>query len=207
MANNLYQRIAAVIKAVSYVKKDVNVSAGAAGSYRGVSHDAVVGKLRTHMAEHGLMATISVESSTTTEGATRSGARRVIYQARYRCRLVNVDDPNDALETIIEAHADDGGDKAPGKALSYALKMFLLKAFLLETGDEEEGRFQPDGGNFITDEQQARLLELVEATESDKDKVLQWLGVTSFAELPAPHYKRAESALLKKLKAPEVAHG
>jgi hypothetical protein len=36
----------------------------------------------------------------------------------------------------------DNQDKAPGKALSYAKKYAVLKLFEIETGEDEESRFQ-----------------------------------------------------------------
>lgn len=196
---NVHQRILDVIRAVGYIRKDVAVNAGHAGTYRGVSHDAVVALLRKPMAEAGLTASISLANSTTTEGLTKSGSRRVIYQATYTCRIVNADDPADFVEGTIEAHADDGGDKAPGKALSYALKMFLLKAFMLETGDDEESRYEPDSGSFITAEQQAHLQDLIDATGTDKARFLAWLKADNLAAIPSGLYQSAEQALIRKL--------
>ena len=51
-----------------------------------------------------------------------------------------MDDPSDKFSIEIEAHALDHGDKAPGKALSYAKKYAVLKLLEIETGEEEEGR-------------------------------------------------------------------
>jgi hypothetical protein len=38
----------------------------------------------------------------------------------------------------------DNADKAPGKALSYAKKYAVLKLFEIETGEDEESRYQKD---------------------------------------------------------------
>jgi hypothetical protein len=54
--------------------------------------------------------------------------------------VVNADDPTDKFSIEIEAHALDHGDKAPGKALSYAKKYAVLKLLDIETGEDEEGR-------------------------------------------------------------------
>jgi hypothetical protein len=62
------------------------------------------------------------------------------FEARYRFDVVNADEPADRLTVEIEAHAIDHGDKAPGKALSYAKKYAVLKLLDIETGEEEEGR-------------------------------------------------------------------
>jgi hypothetical protein len=48
----------------------------------------------------------------------------------------------------LPSHALDNGDKAPGKAISYATKYALLKTFLLETGEDEESRHNPSEYDF-----------------------------------------------------------
>jgi hypothetical protein len=56
--------------------------------------------------------------------------------------VVNIDDPTDRAVLPIEAHALDQGDKAPGKAMSYATKYAMLKLLSLETGEADEGRVE-----------------------------------------------------------------
>jgi len=53
---------------------------------------------------------------------------------------VNVDEPTDVVVVPVAAHAEDMGDKAPGKALSYATKYSILKILLLESGESDESR-------------------------------------------------------------------
>jgi ERF superfamily len=45
------------------------------------------------------------------------------------------------LTVTVNSHAADNQDKAPGKAMSYAVKYAMLKTFGLETGENDEGRF------------------------------------------------------------------
>ena len=73
-------------------------------------------------------------------GETKSGMKKWRYSALFNCSLINADEPSDTYSAVIPAHAEDFGDKAPGKALSYAAKSFLLKAFSLETGESDESR-------------------------------------------------------------------
>ena len=132
---NLHQRIIAVMQQVKYVRKDVTVNAGAGGKYPGVSHDAVASILHGALADNGIVMRVTQDSSQTLEGQTKSGSPKIRYSGWYEVALINADDPQDRETYRVEAHAEDSGDKAPGKALSYAVKMILLKAFVLETGD------------------------------------------------------------------------
>ena len=137
---NIYQRINAVRKAITYIQKDKSVSAGSAGSYRAVTHDAVTGMVRQHLVEHGvIIAPTLIESMFHPK---EEGAKQRLYSASYDVRFINMDAPDECVTIRIEAHALDNGDKAPGKAISYATKYAILKLFNIETGEDEESRYQ-----------------------------------------------------------------
>ena len=195
---NLQQRILAVMGEVGYVQKDAVVSTGG-GSYRGVTHDAVAAMLRGAMAKHGIAMHVTQSGSDTVEGQTRSGGAKIRYAGWYDVTLINADNPDDRQTARIEAHAEDGGDKAPGKALSYAVKMLLLKWFMLETGESDESRYQPDEPILITDEQAREIAELIEETGVNAGKFLHWCGVDSVANIAAKNYQRAVGALRERV--------
>ena len=138
---NTYQRINAVRKAIGYVQKDKAVSTGG-GSYKAVTHDAVTGMVRAALIEHGVVIVPSVLSAVF--NAKEPEAKQRLYEATYQIEFVNIDDPADRIVTQQNAHALDNGDKAPGKAQSYATKYAILKLFNIETGEDEESRYQQE---------------------------------------------------------------
>lgn len=140
---NVYQRINEVRKGIEYIKKDASVQ-----GYMAVTHDAVTALTRDLMIQHGIVTKVKVlESRTVDVGKTSKGATIIRYEARYKVSLVNIDKPEERLPYVIDAHANDHGDKAPGKALSYAVKSVLLKVFSIETGVNDEGRLEADKRN------------------------------------------------------------
>ena len=145
---NLMQRINEVRKAIAYIRKDKNVSTGASGSYKAVTHDAVTALVREHMVEHGIVSwphLVESQSMPFEVNAEMVRAKQFRYEATYDFPFCNIEDPEDSLTIRIQAHAMDNADKAPGKALSYAKKYALLKLFELETGEDEESRYNPEG--------------------------------------------------------------
>lgn len=134
---NIYQRINEVRKAVDYIRKDKKVE-----SYMAVTHDNVTALTRDHFVKHGIVMVPSIARSAVkdTGTTTSKGTPFIRFEASYRFDVVNADDPADKFSMEIEAHAIDHGDKAPGKALSYAKKYAVLKLLDIETGEEEEGR-------------------------------------------------------------------
>lgn len=138
---NIYQRINDVRKSIGYIQKDKAVSTGG-GSYRAITHDAVTGMVRAALIEHGVVIVPSVLSAVF--NAKEPEAKQRLYEATYQIEFVNIDDPADRIVTQQNAHALDNGDKAPGKAQSYATKYAILKLFNIETGEDEESRYQQE---------------------------------------------------------------
>lgn len=123
---NIYQRLNAVMKAVSYVQKeDKKVN----NQYTFVSHDAVTAKVRPHLIENGVALVTSVDSF------HQDGNRT---EATVTLEFVNVDKPEDKIVVRSFGYGIDPQDKGPGKAVSYAVKYGLLKTLCLETGDDPE---------------------------------------------------------------------
>lgn len=135
---NIYQRLNAVRDAVKYLQKDADVQ-----GYKALTHDAVTAACRQHFIKNGVMVVPDQKSSETADvGTTKTGAPVIRYEAWYEVRFVNMDNPEDSVTVTLESHANDHGDKAPGKALSYAVKYAMLKLLSIETGESEEGRVE-----------------------------------------------------------------
>ena len=123
---NIYQRINAVMREVSYIQKDPK-KLGLQYSF--ASHDSVTSALRGPMVEHGI-----VYHPTKME-LTVDGNR---VQMSLVIRFVNIDNPGDFIDVPSYGFGIDSQDKGVGKAFSYAVKYGLLKTFGLETGDDPE---------------------------------------------------------------------
>lgn len=137
---NLYEKINEIRKAVEYIQKDKTVSTGTGGGYKVVTHDAVTGILRKHLIEQGI---VCIPNLVKSESHPKDeGVKQFRYDATYSFDFVNAEAPTEKLTIIIEAHAMDNADKAPGKAISYAKKYAVLKLFEIETGEDEESRYQ-----------------------------------------------------------------
>jgi len=139
-AKNIYQRLQAVMQEVAYVQKDATVSGG--GSYKAVTHDMVTAIVRPHFVKHGIVVIPRLmEGAVVPTGRQTSSGNPILrYEGRYEVSFVNVDDPADVCVIPVSSHAEDQGDKAPGKALSYATKYAVLKALMLESGENDESR-------------------------------------------------------------------
>ena len=134
---NIYQRINEVRKEIAYIRKDKRVE-----NYMAVTHDAVTAETRDLFIKYGIVIVPNeVESRMLDTGmVSAKGTPSMRFEAKYSVAFVNIDSPDDRLTVEITSHALDFGDKAPGKAISYATKYAILKLLSIETGENEEGR-------------------------------------------------------------------
>tara|TARA_R110002020_G_scaffold462133_1_gene681500 strand:- start:932 stop:1534 length:603 start_codon:yes stop_codon:yes gene_type:complete len=155
---NIYQRINKVMKEVEYIKR------GSAGQGTGVKYDEAISKLRQSMILNGIvMVPRQVGTTSMIREPQQNGQKMTqpIYTSDYEVDLVNMDNPSDKVTYTQTAHAMDNGDKAPGKISTYACKVVLIKAFALETGENDESRAEQNDVDFISIEQQGQLYDLL----------------------------------------------
>lgn len=154
---NIYQRVNAVQKEVSYVQKDKQVSGGGT-NYKAVTHDQVVSVIRESLVKAGIVVyPEQLGHSMPILRDIKSDVKMHLYDGDYAIHFVNIDKPDDRITVTINAQANDNGDKAPGKAVTYATKAAMLKVFNLETGEDEESRAEQRNIDYITAEQAAKV--------------------------------------------------
>ncbi len=125
---NIYQRLLAIMGEVtSIAKEEKKVN----NQYQFVSHDAVTAALHGPCVKHGVYVHSSIVSHKTEGNRT---------EVLLGVTFVNADDPEQSVTSQYLGFGVDGSDKGPGKAVSYALKMALLKGFMLESGEPDNER-------------------------------------------------------------------
>ena len=129
----LYGKIAAVTAAVSRIPKN---GKNTFHNYKYATESDITDGLRELLAGHGLAflppSVISWERDETAE--TKGGPRtRVQLQFALGCC-----DTGEVFSSIVWGEGQDGGDKGFYKAYTGAVKYFLMKTFLIATGDDPE---------------------------------------------------------------------
>ena len=197
---NIYQKINDVMKVVTYVQKDSAVT-GAGGGYKAVTHDQVVSVARSALVENGVMIypnQISGEFITKRDLNLANPVKMGLYSGTYEINFVGIEQ-GDKITVTVQAHANDNGDKAPGKALTYATKSAILKVLCLETGENDESREEVRDKSNTIDQQQYN--ELSKHCLVSVDGVFQWskigqklsaaYGIQALEYLPKSKFKAA----------------
>ena len=174
---NIYQRINAVMQEIRYVQKDKQVSGGGV-NYKAVTHDQVVSVARGALVKHGVVIYPEQRASEIVQKRDpNNGIKMHLYSGDYAIHFVNIDDPSDRITSVINAHAADNGDKAPGKCVTYATKTAILKVLCLETGENDESRADiRERSNTIDGEQCSQLAKYC---YENTDNGLQWTALGS----------------------------
>jgi len=113
--------------------------------------------------------------------------------------LVNMDKPDDFIEHTCVGQGMDAGDKGPGKAHTYAMKVMLVKGFGIETGEDEESRSEKiDRQNIITADQYLQLsVYCIQACEGGQEwtpigrKLMEAYKINDIAYLPQSKFNEA----------------
>ena len=149
---NIYQRINAIMKEGVYLKK------GSAGQGSGVQYDELISVIAPLLAKNGIVVTSEKKGESRSRTNTKG---HYIFESDFYITYINIDNPQDRFTTITEGHAMDSGDKAPGKSITYATKISMLKVFGIESGDNEESRAEQRDINLISPEQIDQLVNLL----------------------------------------------
>ena len=187
---NIYQRINAIMKDCEYLQKK-----GAAQG-KGIKYDEVMAMLRDLLIKHGVVMVVNQKSFE----PIKEVGKQTIYQGMYQMDLVNMDNPSDLVTHTAYGQGMDGGDKAAGKAHTYAVKIMLVKGFGIETGDDEESRSEKMDKKNTIDQPQ---LDFILSRAINENNMVNDLGarilsaykIQYFEQLPASKFKEVQAII------------
>lgn len=145
---NIYQRMSAITNEINRVAKNLNVDQGKS-SYKAVGEADVLAAVKPAEDKYGVYSfpvdreiiESSVLTTTNYQGQER---KQQFMRLRTVYRFVNVDKPEEFIEIATYGDGVDSQDKAPGKAMTYADKYALLKAYKIITGDDPDQKASED---------------------------------------------------------------
>lgn len=129
---NIRQRMLMAMDSITTVEKgktaNVETRSGGSYSYKFAGHDAVAAATHPVFVKCGIYPHPLLDSWEQQKDTT-------VFVGRIR--FTNVDRPEDFIDVPGIGYGQDAGDKGPGKAFSYLVKLAILKALLLESGDPD----------------------------------------------------------------------
>lgn len=202
---NIYQKMSAATEKIQKVAKKLKVGEGTKQSYKAVGEADVLEAVKPIEIELGIYSypfdrKILTESRDTFKNSFGERENYIIrLETTYR--FVNVDNPDDFIDIKTYGDGVDSQDKAPGKAMTYADKYALLKAYKIETGDDPD---KNKSGHISKETEELQLIyiakmnDLVNQTNSDYEEIFKYFGVKSTNDMDLNQLKQAILILEKK---------
>jgi len=185
---NIYQRINAVMSDCEYLQKK-QVQQG-----KGIKYDEVMAMLREHLIKHGIVMVVRQTQMECIGGVGTTNQK--VYQGYYEMDLVNIDNPEEKVTHTTYAHGMDGGDKAPGKAQTYAIKILLVKGFGIETGEDEESRAEKmEKLNTIEEGDQNVLAGMIGGDQKLWATLCGAYSINHLSQLPKAKFEEVKSRI------------
>lgn len=144
---NIYEKLSAISTELMTVAKNLEVGAGA-NKYKAVGEADVLRAVKPLEAKYKVYSypvhRCIIESGTienesidfkTKEKVTK---RNLFERIEVTYRFVNMENPNEYIDIISYGDGIDSQDKSVGKAMTYADKYALLKAYKIVTGEDPD---------------------------------------------------------------------
>ena len=202
---NIYQKMSLATNKIQAVAKKLRIGEGTKSEYKAVSESDILDAVKPIEYELGIYS-YPVDRKLTKEDRVTFKNRfgdtdNFVIRIETTYRFVNVDKPEEFIDIKTYGDGVDSQDKAPGKAMTYADKYALLKAYKVKTGDDPD----KNKSNKLSDNEQELVLiymdkmnKLVLETETNYEELLDYFKVKSNNDMTLQQLKQAVAILEKK---------
>lgn len=148
---NIYQKMAAITAELQTVAKNLDVKAGN-GTYKAVSERDIIDAVKPLEEKYGIYSYPAdrevIESSILENEKTYNGnttkTSSFFTRMKTTYMFINIDNPDERITTVTFSEGIDSQDKGSGKAMTYADKYALMKAYKISTGDDPDQNASED---------------------------------------------------------------
>ena len=135
---NIYQKLLAISNELSRVAKNLEVGYGQT-KYKAVGEADVLAAIKPLEAQYGVYSYPFKRTIIETgELETKTGTKNLFLRIETIYRFVNVEKPDEFIDITSYGDGVDSQDKSVGKAMTYADKYGLMKAYKIITGDDPD---------------------------------------------------------------------
>ena len=198
---NIYEKMLAITSDLSAVAKNLTVGEGRS-SYKAVGEADVLAAVKPLEAKYKIysypfMRQVigeNVMTTTSTYNGNTKEINKLFVRIETTYRFVNVEKPDEYIDIVTYGDGVDAQDKAPGKAMTYADKYALLKAYKIITGDDpdqkasEEGNFKSIENKKISELKVKSLTSRCQNEGVPADRILTLYKVAALEELTEIKY-------------------
>ena len=210
---NIFERMMLITKEIGVIEKNSNVQMTQTNSYKAVSERDVLDNVKplekkyriySYPVDRKITESDILAKETEYNGKT-TRTNTLFMRLEITYRFVNIDKPEEYIDIKTYGDGLDTGDKAPGKAMTYGDKYALMKAYKISTGDDPDKEVSPESGykKVVKEEPKednklillSKFNELVDETNQDLEKILEYYQVKSNREMEVTQLKQAISEM------------
>lgn len=218
---NIFEKMQKVTDEMSVVVKGLNVQVNKTSSYKAVSERDILDNVKPLETKYGIYSypysrkvidsdTLVKETefiNSRTDDVTTTKTNTLFMRIETIYRFVNVEKTDEFVDITTYGDGLDTGDKAPGKAMTYADKYALMKAYKISTGDDPDKDPSPESGY-----KKAETKEEVKATPKQielllkiykDDNLSKLLEINKIQKIEDITMKKASELINKNLKKKE----
>ena len=215
---NIYEKMSSITTEMAVIEKKLQVEMNKTKSYKAVSERDVLDNVKPleekyRVYSYPLKREI-IDKDTLVKESEYNGnitkTNTLFMRLNTIYRFVNMDKPEEFIDIDTYGDGLDTGDKAPGKAMTYADKYALMKAYKISTGDDPDKDASPENGykkskTIRKGDEEINLditkdfMELVNETETDINELLKHYGVDNYNLLTDEQKINAIGVMKKKL--------
>ena len=194
-ALNIYEKMSLITSEIGVVEKNLEVPTGGKKSYKAVSERDVLDAVKPIEAKYRVYSypasrqvidrDVLVKESEYNGQVTRTNSLFMRIDTVYR--FVNMDNPAEYIDITTYGDGIDTGDKATGKAMTYADKYALMKGYKISTGDDPDKDASPEHGYERKAEPKAsaKQVSMIENlyTDEEMETLFAWAKVDRISDL------------------------
>ena len=139
---NIYEKLLKISSDLQTVAKNLEISIGGKG-YKAVGEADVLRAIKPLEAQYGVYSypvkRQIIETGTLESADYKGNVKKQLFERiETTYRFVNTEKPEEYIDIISYGDGIDTGDKSVGKAMTYADKYALMKAYKIVTGDDPD---------------------------------------------------------------------
>lgn len=170
---NIYEKLLLISTDLQTVAKNLEIKMGN-NKYKAVGEADVLRAVKPLELQHRVYSypvEREIIESGTIESIDYNGnvKKQLFERIKVVYRFINIDKPEEFVDMTSYGDGIDSGDKSVGKAMTYADKYALLKAYKMVTGDDPDQEASNDLKSASTNKAPLDQVLLEEATKLDID--------------------------------------
>lgn len=191
---NIYEKLLSITSEIKNVSKNLEVGVGK-NAYKAVGEADVLFAVRqleqkykvySYPCKREIVDRAILETEKEYNGNVTKG-NQIFLRIETTYKFVNIENPEESIEITTYGDGIDTQDKAPGKAMTYADKYALLKAYKIITGDDPDQEHSPDTAKYTANTMKAtpKQIELLQKvyTGDNLTKLLAANGISKLEDI------------------------